>query len=125
MKKLNLNIKGFVFTTLLVSVIFCGCDEAKPNKEPTKIGVGIEYRGYNISTIEYDGHDYIMCAGGNGGGGGDSGLIYHGSIFASFFKKVQNAFDQFKSAVLMIDPFPSELPAAFKINQQLFSKPLF
>lgn len=68
MKKLNLNIKGFVFTTLLVSVIFCGCDEAKPNKEPTKIGVGIEYRGYNISTIEYDGHDYIMCAGGNGGG---------------------------------------------------------
>ena len=35
--------------------------------------------------------------------------------------KAQNAFDEFKSAVLMIDPFPSELPSTFKINQQLFS----
>ena len=33
----------------------------------------------------------------------------------------QNAFDAFKSTVLMIDPFPSELPSTFKIDQQLFS----
>ena len=33
----------------------------------------------------------------------------------------QNAFDAFKSTVLMIDPFPSELPSSFKIDQQLFS----
>lgn len=32
----------------------------------------------------------------------------------------QNSFNLFKSAVLMIDPFPSELPSAFNINQQLF-----
>lgn len=32
----------------------------------------------------------------------------------------QNSFDLFKSAVLMIDPFPSELPSTFNINQQLF-----
>jgi predicted acylesterase/phospholipase RssA len=32
-----------------------------------------------------------------------------------------HAFNQFKSTVLMIDPFPSELPNSFKIDQQLFS----
>jgi len=33
----------------------------------------------------------------------------------------QNSFDQFKSTVLMIDPFPSELPSSFSANQQLFA----
>lgn len=33
----------------------------------------------------------------------------------------QNSFDHFKSTVLMIDPFPSELPSSFKANQQLFT----
>lgn len=42
-------------------------------------------------------------------------------ITQQYDTKAQNAYDEFKSAVLMIDPFPSELPAAFKINQQLFS----
>jgi len=32
----------------------------------------------------------------------------------------QNSYDLFKSAILMIDPFPSELPSTFNINQQLF-----
>ncbi|TXT28826.1 MAG: hypothetical protein FD136_1945, partial [Chitinophagaceae bacterium] len=32
----------------------------------------------------------------------------------------QHSFNQFKSTVLMIDPFPSELPSSFTTNQQLF-----
>ncbi len=41
-------------------------------------------------------------------------------ITKQFSIEDQNSFDLFESAVLMIDPFPSELPSVFKINQQLF-----
>ena len=43
------------------------------------------------------------------------------TITQQYDAKLQNAFDAFKSTVLMIDPFPSELPSTFKIDQQLFS----
>lgn len=53
---------------LLAAVLFFGCtpDEQfiRPVQKSNKV---IEYQGYTIETIEYDGHDYIICRDVRGG----------------------------------------------------------
>ena len=55
----------FSILCILASAIFCGCncedEEYKQSQHPAHIGVVTEYQGYEISTIEHDGHDYIVC----------------------------------------------------------------
>ena len=58
---------GISFYTLLVAIIFCGCDVDEQYKHPVKSDGITEYKGYEISTIEYDGHDYIVCIDVRGG----------------------------------------------------------
>lgn len=58
----NLRTKlSYTLYILLVAFLFCGCNVDKQHEHTAKYGSVTKYQGYEISTIEYDGHYYIIC----------------------------------------------------------------
>lgn len=54
--------KHFAFAyTLLLAVIFCGCDEMNRTEERSKVfKTAVEVNGYQISIIEFDSCQYLI-----------------------------------------------------------------
>ena len=70
MKHLTSNLhrnRRFLYC-LLAAVLFFGCTpDEQYIRHVQKSNNVVEYKGYEIETIEYDGHDYIICRDVRGG----------------------------------------------------------